>query len=84
MTLKNVEQEGKRGRNEFKKKEKPFTHVRIMCQVFFSRIVDFMDFLDRWHVVVALIAFPIVLLHLNEFDPCELFCLNDVVMQEPF
>ena len=43
-----------------------------------------MDFLDRWYFVVALIAFPVVLLHLNEFDPFELFCLNVVVMQERF
>ncbi len=61
-----------------KKRRKPFIHVNIIMFIFFS----FMDYLDRWYFVVELIAFQVVLMHLNAFDPFELFLLNVVVVMQ--
>jgi hypothetical protein len=41
-----------------------------------------MDYLDRWHFVVALIAFQVVSMLWNEFGPFELFLLYVAVVMQ--
>jgi hypothetical protein len=39
-----------------------------------------MDYLDQQYFAVALLAFQVVLMRLNEFDSFEIVLLNDVVV----